>query len=351
LTAVLLVGKSNVALASKDKPNSLYVANYIPGPWSHNNNSFTEGTTQGNIVLVNPTSTSLSNLKLAIQVDGSEITYPSLRLWDSNYTLNTPNSFSQSVHLFEDITNFSTPIALISIKAIQQETVSLSIPSQHSFLFSSHNLKVYISQNNFGDIIRGQLLIVPQTQAYLQVMKYSSVETDDTYHLHYDTSYKEDMMILDNPNFFQRYHNETGYPIYPENYGLMRAMGVLGDTYFNVTVFNNNTFPVDSVALQGQIPSQETYRTIGGALIDYVMQPNETYYFPVAQHELPSYAYVTGYVFNNSVPASPSPTATVPEFPTLIILTLFAVATFLPIVLTKRRKAKSKKLNFLHFVF
>jgi hypothetical protein len=340
LIAVLFVTKSNIALASKDNRTSLYVASYIPGPWSESSNSTVGGITEGNIVLANPTNNSLNDLNMTIQVDSSETIVPSLRLWDSNYTLNTPDSFMQSVYLFEDLQNFSTPITSISIEANQNETISLVFPSPESFQFSNHSLTIYVSKYTFGDIINGQLLIVPQTQAYLQLVKYGSVETDDTYHLHYDASYGEDMMILDNPNFFQRYHNETGHPIYPDLYGLARAMDVLGDTYFNVTVFNNSTFPVDSVALQGQISFRGNYTNHWGALIDYVMQPNETYLFPVAEHELPSYAYVTGYVIDNSAPASSTATPTVSELLWLAIVIVLVGILSVVAILRHRKKTK-----------
>jgi hypothetical protein len=335
----LFVEKSNIALASKYEQSSLYVATYISGPWS-NSSSNTEGTATGNIVLVNPTGNSFSNLELAIQVDSSEVINPTLRLWASNYTLNTPNSFSQSRQLFPDMENFSVPIATISIEPNQKETISLSFSSPYSFRFNSHTLRIYISQNNFGDIINGQLLTVPQTQAYMQIVGCSSVESDEgTYHQYYNSTLKSNMVtVAYNPNFFQRYRNTSMHDYYSDTFSMMHHMGALSATYFNVTVFNNNTFTVNSIALWGQIPSRGTYTNYWSALNDYVMEPSETYIFPVAEAELPYYAIATGYVTNISAPVSltpsPKPSATltpsptIPEFSWLAILPLFVSLLF-----------------------
>jgi hypothetical protein len=165
------------------------------------------------------------------------------------------------------------------------------------------------------------------------LVRYSSVETDDTYHEYFNSTLNDYMYILDNPNFYQRYHNDSGYNIYAENYGLMRHMGVLGDTYFNVTVFNNNSFSVNSVTLLGQIRSRGSYMNWWGALIDYVMQPNETYLFPVAEAELPSYAYATGYITNSTLQMSnPLPTPAPSPTPSSAIGALISPLTIAIIV-------------------
>jgi hypothetical protein len=197
--------------------------------------------------------------------------------------------------------NFSTPITSISIEPNQNETISLIFPSQDTFRFSSHNLTIYISQNSFGDIINGQSLTIPQTEAYLQVVSYSSIVFDNnTYSKHFSWTRNTYVYVNDNPNFLQRYFNRT-WEIGTGNYGMASRMNVLGERYFNVTVFNNNTFPVNSVALVGQIPSRGSYMDSWRALIDYVMQPNETYVFPVGETELPNYAYATGYITNSTL--------------------------------------------------
>jgi hypothetical protein len=139
-----------------------------------------------------------------------------------------------------------------------------------------------------------------------------------------------------NPNFYQRYHNISKYDIYVDNFAIMHHMGALDYSYLNVTVFNNNTFLVNSVTVFGQEP----YRT--GALMDYAIQPSETYLFPVSDDVLPTYAYVIGYVTNNSVPASPTPTPTVPEFSWLAILPLFLSLLSVAVILNHRKTAKAE---------
>ncbi len=339
MTAVLFVEKSNLVLASKDGHASLYVASYISGPWSPLSGSTTAtvGFTEGNIVLLNPTISSFSNLTLAIQVDNSDVINPNLGLWNSNYELTSPNTFLQSEELWHDMQNFSTPITSINIGPNQKENISLSIPSSISFPFSSHNLKIYVSQNNFGDIINGQLLIVPQTEAYLQILNFSAVESDEgTYHQYYNNTLNSNMVsVAYNPNFYQRYHNISEYDIYADNFGIMHHMGATDYTYRNVTVFNNNTFPVNSVTVFGQKP----YRT--EALIDYTIQPSETYLFPVLDDVARTYAYVTGYVANNFPSAFP----TVPEFPsTMLIITFLFTATSLWIVVIKKKQKKIRHI-------
>ena len=314
MIAVLFAEKSNIALASKDNHTRLYVASYIPGPWSESN-STAGGITEGNIVLANPTSNSLTNLTMTTKVDNSETIIPSLRLWDSNYTLNTPTSFLQSVHLFEDMENFSTQITSISIEPNQKETISLVFPSPQSFQFSNHSLTIYISKNSFGDIINGQLVVVPETEGYLQIVNFSTVESDVL---------KSNMVtVAYNPNFYQRYHNISEQDYYADNFGILHYMGALDYTYFNLTIFNNNTFPVNSVTLFGQVPSRGNLVNMWVALNDFIVQPSETCLFPVAEHEPLSNDYVTGYVTSNSASSSPTSTSAVPEFSWLAILPLF----------------------------
>jgi hypothetical protein len=352
LIAVLFVAESNIALASKDTHTSLYVASYISGPWSESN-STGGGLTEGNIVLANPTSNSLANLTMTIKVDNSDTIIPSLRLWDSNYTLNTPTSFFQSLLLFEDMENFSSIITSISIEPNQKETISVVFPSPESFQFGNHSLTIYVSKNNFGDIINGQLLVVPQTEAYLQIVNFSAIESDQgTYHQYYNSTLESNMVtVAYNPNFYQRYHNISEYDYYADNFGIMHYMGALDYSYFNVTVFNNNTFPVNSVTLFGQIQSRGTYRNGWNALIDYVMQPNETYLFPVAQTELPSHSYATGYLANTIQSfrsSSPTPILTSiqkQEFPNqllVIVLSVLIVAIVVSVLIYGRRRKQKQ---------
>jgi hypothetical protein len=332
LTAALFVEKTNVASASTDEHTSLYLASYISGPWAHGSwngsisQSPSEGYMIGNIILVNPTSHSLSNLTLSIQIDSSEAINPLLRLWNSSYVLKEPNSSRQSNQFFYDLLKFSSTITFINIGSSQEESICLNFPTSIAFPFYSHNLKIYISQNNFGDTINGQPLIVPQTEAYLQIVNFSAIESDNgTYHQYYNSTLKREMVtVAYNPNFYQRYWNISKYDVYSSNFGLMHLMGSTDGTYFNVTVFNNSTLHVDGITLFGQKPIRGSL-DIGEALRDYVMQPNETYIFPVPSTQYQSSAYIGGYIANNTSSTLPTPTPTVPEFPLLTIPLLLSI--------------------------
>ncbi len=279
--------------------SSLYVDNYSFG---FNSNK----TSYGNIVLVNPTDNSLSTLNITIQVDNSELILPTLRLWHSNYTVNTPNSYLESYDMSMAVENFSTPITTISIEPNQNLTINIGFPATDTFQFNTHNLTIYLSQNSFADTINAQKLTIPQTQAHIQILNYSQIQSDyDSYHRFWNSARQQYVYRNDNPNFLQRYFNiirtdDIGSSIYR----LMANMDVLNINYFNVTVFNNNTFPVNSVRLFGQLPSREGCFQVGHALFDYVLQPGETYVFPVRGLELPTNAYATGYITNSTVMSS-----------------------------------------------
>ncbi len=362
LTAASFVEKTNLVLASKYEHTSLYAASYISGPWAKwswnptPSYSTTEGYTMGNIILVNPTSSSFSNLSLSIQIDSSETINPLLRLWDSNYMLKEPNSSIQSDYIIEDIQKFSTQITSFNIGPNQKESICLDFPTSIWFQFYSHNLKISVSQNSFGDIINGQSLVVPQTEAYLQIVNFGAIESDKgTYHQYYNSTLQSEMVtIACNPNFYQRYYNISEYDVYSGNFGLTHDMGSTDGTYFNVTVFNNSTFPVNSITLFGQIPSRGSYVNSWAALRDYTMQPNETYLFPVSSTDFPSFAYVSGYIANKSAP--PQPTQTPNQGPSQIFLlpplvfVAAAIIMILSLLLFKKHRENSKtEISFVYF--
>jgi hypothetical protein len=292
LVAVLLItAKPDAVLIDENQP-SLYVASYTPGlsETSH---------IDGNIVLVNPTNRAYSNLSLSIQLDNYEITKPTLRIWDPNYSLNTPTSFLQSVQLYRDMLNHSTPITTINLEPNQNLTLWLNLTSQGTIRFNLYNLRIFLSQHDFGDLVNGQSFTLPQTEVHLQIISYSPVQTDnDTYHKYFSSSLNRYVYRNDNPNFYQRYRNHS-LEIGISNYGMAAEMGVLGVRYFNVTVQNNSTFPVNSIKLLGQLPSGGNYTFTWSAIADYVLQPGETHLFPVGEKELPTNAYATGYITNS----------------------------------------------------
>jgi multisubunit Na+/H+ antiporter MnhC subunit len=86
-----------------------------------------------------------------------------------------------------------------------------------------------------------------------------------------------------------------------------------------------------------------------GALIDYVVQPNETYLFPVAEDELPYYAYVTGYLTNSTLQMfNPQPTTTpkVEPLPTVLVVAFItSVAIIGAGVLVYFKKRNHARIN------
>jgi uncharacterized coiled-coil protein SlyX len=138
--------------------------------------------------------------------------------------------------------------------------------------------------------------LIPQTEAYLEVLSIGPLHHDDIYQLFFDPIKNETVYINKHPNFLQRYLNYSIDRINVANYRAVSNINALGETYFNVTVHNNNTFPVNSVTLFGQIPSRGSNILDWHALFDDVLQPNETYVFPVGIKELPTNTFATGYL-------------------------------------------------------
>ena len=284
--ALLAANHSNTS--PEEKQDCLYVASYIP--WWYEGSKI-----QGSIVIVNPTGTEYSNLTLITHIDGLEINNASLRLWDNNFAVNVPYSLIDNIDLFYAMKNYSSPITSISVKPNQNITVSLNFTVSESFRFNSHNMTVYLSKDGFGDLINGQSLTIPPTETYLQIVRLSPIQYDnDTFHMYYD-EYRND-----NPNFLQRYRNRT-ITIGSSNYRLAARINVLGEYYFNVTVHNNSSFPVNSIILFGQSPDRGGYLGSWGAHLDVVLQPGETYLFPVGEKSLPYNTYATGYIANSTI--------------------------------------------------
>jgi hypothetical protein len=172
----------------------------------------------------------------------------------------------------------------------------LTFTTSETFRFSPHNLTLYLTQHFFADIINGQSLTIPQVEAYISVVSFSSVHTDyGTYHKYYSATRHGYVYRCDNPNFLQRYFNYSR-EIGVANYAMAADMGVLGVSYFNVTVRNNSTFPVNSIKLLGQLPDEGNYIEHWNALPDKVLQAGEIYLFPINAKELPTNVYATGYI-------------------------------------------------------
>jgi hypothetical protein len=139
-----------------------------------------------------------------------------------------------------------------------------------------------------------------QTELYLEIVSYSSIHSDnDTYHKYFSSSQNRYVYRNDNPNFLQRYRNWT-WEIGVSNYPIAADRGYLGVRYFNVTVHNNSSLPVNCIKLFGQLPSMGSYVNTWPANASDVLQPGESFLFPVGEKELPVNAYATGYIANPS---------------------------------------------------
>ncbi len=252
-----------------DSNNDLLIESFSPSTIGSN-------VTGGTFVLVNLTNKNFENLTLTIKIDDSDLIIPNLRL---QIHLPTEAPFG----------NYSVPITQISIEPNQNQTIQLYLydPTQNETsqlyrtsvnlqTFSAHILRFYITQKTLGDIVNGQSLTIPQEKAYLQIISYSSIEHDnETWHEYFNSSTNRYGYVNDQPNFYQQYYHAAYYPMEPDSYSWAKAINQIGEHYFNVTVFNNGTFPVDKIAF---------YSREGGVsfAIDKILQHNETYIFPVA---------------------------------------------------------------------
>ena len=277
LIAILTAASSVYAYSSfitnqnskvNDSNYSLFVESFSPVTIGSN-------LTGGKIVLVNPTDKTFENLTLSAKIDNSELIIPSLRLW-MHLPIDKPFDY------------YNVPITQISIEPYQNETIQLYLfdPDQNEppfyetsvsvQTFSSHVFRFYITQNTFGDIINGQSFTIPQEKAYLQITGYSSIEhTNDTWHEQFNSNTNRYEYINDQPNFYQQYHLSRFFPLEPSSYNWAKTLNQIGEHYFNVTVFNNTTFPLEKIALnlgEGWVEY---------ALPDKILQPNKTYVFPV----------------------------------------------------------------------
>jgi len=266
--------------------NSLFVESFTPTVLG-------SSVIGGRITLANPTDKAFKDLTLSLKIDASELITPNMRLW-------------MPLPIDEPFKNRFVPLTQISIEPGQNVTIGLYLydPDQNEppfyqtsvniQTFSPHTIEFYITQNTFGDIINGQSLIIPQQKAYLQITGYSPVEhSKDTWHQHFNSSTNRYEYINDQPNFYQQYHQSTYYPMTPMSYWAAKAYNQLGNSYFNVTIYNNSTFAVSAITLFGG-SSPDGQSILGSALMNYVLQPNETYVFPVSASATPLYSYISG---------------------------------------------------------
>jgi hypothetical protein len=268
VVAVLFVVKPNQFSSNNHEQKNVLIDSFSP-------TTFGSNVTGGTIVLVNPTNKSFENLNLTAKIDDYEPVVPILRMF-------------KPLPVEEPFSNYSVPITQISIKPNQNETIQLYLydPSNNEppfyqtivnvQTFSSHVIRLYLTQNTFGDIINGQSFTISQEKAYLQITGYSSIEHDNnTWHEYFNSTTNRYEYVNDQPNFYQQYHHSAFFPLDPSSYNWAKSMNQLGEHYFNVTVYNNSTFSVNGIALFSADGS------VAFAFPDYVLQPNETYTFPV----------------------------------------------------------------------
>ena len=228
--AVLFAEKPNPSSFNNSDQNTVFIASFSPELYGNN-------VIGGDIVLVNPTNRYFDNLNLTTEVDDFKLIVPRL-------LLAVGGNLSRSV-----------PVTGITIDPYQNETLRLffGILDRGTFssyfggvqisAFSSHVIKFYVSQNNFGDVINSQSLAIPQKKAYLQILGYSSIEHDnDTWHEYYNSTRNRYEYVNDQPNFYQQYHHSAFFPLDPNSYNWAKGLNQLGEHYFNVTIFNNILF-------------------------------------------------------------------------------------------------------------
>ena len=296
IVAVLFV-KLNPSSIDNSDQNALFIASFSPQTNGGN-------VTGGSIIFANPTNKNFENLTLTTKIDDSELIVPILRLL-------------KPLNVEEPISNYSVPITQISIAPNQNETIQIylfdpdknELPYYETIVtvqtFSSHIFRFYLTQNTFGDIISGQSFVIPQEKAYLQITGYSSIEhSNNTWHEYFNSSRNRYEYVNDQPNFYQQYHHSRYYyPLDSSSYNWAKSLNQIGEHYFNVTIFNNSSFSVKGIALFGG----EDYGAF--ALPDKILQPNETYTFPVQvsgenwwsvenvnqlSNFFPAYAYASG---------------------------------------------------------
>jgi hypothetical protein len=266
IIAVLFVEKPSPSSFDNPDQNSLFIASFHPILYGN----IIRG---GNITLVNPTNRYFDNLQLTAKVDDLNITITYLR---ETITCNAYDVRNESIQV-----TLPHNLTEISIEPYQNKSIQFNFADSDITVFSPHEVKLYILHNTLGDIIDGQSFMIPQKKAYIQIIGYSSIEhSNNTWNEYYNSTTNRHEFRCDQPNFCQEYYGWHSRTLDSSSYYWAKSFNQLYEHYFNVTVFNNNTFPVESITLFGG------YAPDGGgwvvsALSTKILQPNETYVFPV----------------------------------------------------------------------
>jgi hypothetical protein len=195
--------------------------------------------------------------------------------------------------------DFADNFTAITIEPNQTRSIQFTFAYPEITLFSQHTVKLYLSQNNLGDVINGQSFTILQRKAYLQILAYSPIQHDnDTWHEHFNSAKNRYEYVNDQPNFFQRSNPYRYFPLEPNSYNWAKTLNQIGENYFNVTVCNNNTFPVKTAMFFGG-SSIDEQSSLASALLDGVLQPNETCVIAVSSLAIPAYSYASGDLVSN----------------------------------------------------
>lgn len=280
---VLILAAAFYATTSRvvNPDGSVFIANF-------NRALYGDNITGGNLTLVNPTSSKIEGLQLTVEVDGSTILIENLRS-TSTVTVHDLNNHSFPFSLTDNFT-------LISLDANQTKSFQFNLANQTRTLtvYSQHLIKIYLSKDKPGDVINGETFTMKQEKAYLQILNYSTIEhSNDTWHRYYNQANARYEYVNDNPNFYQQYHHNTGATLEANSFQWAQTLNQIGETYFNITVHNNSTFPVNDISFSaGETVNQQSLTA--SAVLDKPLQPNETCIIPVSLTAVPRYGYASG---------------------------------------------------------
>ena len=277
IAALFVVKPSPFSFDNSDQ-KTLFIASFSPENSGHG-----RYVTGGRIVLVNPTNKNFENLTLTVTIDNSELIVPSLR-----FRMRLP------IGVEPPIDNAEALVTQINSEPYQNETIRFFLfetDQNESYYygtnvnvqtFSSHVFRFYITQNVFGEIINGQSFTIPREKVYLQITGYSSIVHDNnTWNEYFNSATNRFEYINDQPNFYQQYHySRYYYPMDPSSYDWGKTLNQMGEHYFNVTILNNCSFPVNGIGLfDGLADIGVGFEAF--ALPDEILQPDEIYTFPV----------------------------------------------------------------------
>jgi len=236
----------------------------------------------GNLTIKNLSNKSYANLQLTVTVDDSPSPITDIYRMQLFYA---HDSHNQTLPL-------DFPVNFTSIEANQSANIRFNLVNTELTQFNQYTIKFFLTQDNTGDLINGQSFILPQKKAYLQIIDVSPIHTDDdTWHLQYNSNQQQYEYVNDAPNYYQQTHKQN--PLSPIAFNWSRALNQIGETYFNITVCNNNTFPVKIPYSSGG-STIDTPSVMGASRQDAILQPNQTYIIPSSSTRIPQYIFVSG---------------------------------------------------------